>query len=401
MTEPTTPEPTTPEPRIVGTELAGHAGLPLLLVGPSLGTSVAALWADVAALLAADFHVVGWDLPGHGSSPGTDQPLSMATIAGAVLGLVETTLAERGEPGGSFTWAGDSVGGAVGLQLMLDAPTRIRSAVLISTGARIGTPEGWRERADVVRRSGTPVMVEGSVQRWFAPGFVHRAPEVTAGLLHSLQDADRFGYASVCHALADFDVRDRLGEITVPVLAVTGEHDTVATVEMAEAIATGVRAGRSAVLPDVAHLGPAEAPAQVAGLIRRHSAASMTRQQVRDRGMEVRRQVLGDDHVDRAVAGTTELTRDFQELITEYAWGSIWTRPGLDRRSRSLITLTALVARGHHEELAMHLRAARTNGLTDDEIKELLLQTTIYCGVPDANTAFRIARDVLGEADPA
>ncbi|WP_435715820.1 4-carboxymuconolactone decarboxylase [Aeromicrobium sp. CF4.19] len=122
---------------------------------------------------------------------------------------------------------------------------------------------------------------------------------------------------------------------------------------------------------------------------------------VHDAGMTVRREVLGDAHVDRAVAGTTDLTADFQELITQYAWGSIWTRPGLDRRSRSLITLTALVARGHHEELAMHVRAARRNGVTVEEIKELLLQTAIYCGVPDANTAFRIAQGVLAEDETA
>ncbi|GAB3083130.1 4-carboxymuconolactone decarboxylase [Nocardioides zeae] len=113
--------------------------------------------------------------------------------------------------------------------------------------------------------------------------------------------------------------------------------------------------------------------------------------------MAVRREVLGDEHVDRATANATDLTREFQELITEYAWGSIWTRPGLDRRQRSLITLTALVARGHHEELAMHLRAALRNGLSQDEVKECLLQTAIYCGVPDANTAFRIAQGVFAE----
>ena len=116
-----------------------------------------------------------------------------------------------------------------------------------------------------------------------------------------------------------------------------------------------------------------------------------------DDGMEVRREVLGAEHVDRATANATELTREFQELITEYAWGTIWTRPGLDRRSRSMITLTALVAGGHHEELALHLRAALTNGLSVDEIKEILLQTAIYCGVPAANTAFRIAQEVLEE----
>ena len=117
----------------------------------------------------------------------------------------------------------------------------------------------------------------------------------------------------------------------------------------------------------------------------------------RERGMEVRREVLGDDHVDDAIEGTTEFTKDFQELITRYAWGEVWTRPGLDRRMRSAITLTALIARGHFEELAMHIRAARRNGLSDDEIKEVLLQSAIYCGVPAANQAFAVASRVLEE----
>ena len=116
-----------------------------------------------------------------------------------------------------------------------------------------------------------------------------------------------------------------------------------------------------------------------------------------DRGMEVRREVLGDEHVDGAIEGTTEFTEDFQDLITRYAWGEIWTRPGLDRRMRSAITLTALIARGHFKELPMHLRAARRNGLSDDEIKEVLLQSAIYCGVPAANHAFAIAGEVLAE----
>jgi 4-carboxymuconolactone decarboxylase len=116
-----------------------------------------------------------------------------------------------------------------------------------------------------------------------------------------------------------------------------------------------------------------------------------------DRGMKVRREVLGDEHVDGAIERTTEFTEDFQDLITRYAWGEVWTRPGLDRRMRSAITLTALIARGHFEELAMHLRAARRNGLSDDEIKEVLLQSAIYCGVPAANHAFAIASEVLAE----
>jgi 3-oxoadipate enol-lactonase/4-carboxymuconolactone decarboxylase len=120
-----------------------------------------------------------------------------------------------------------------------------------------------------------------------------------------------------------------------------------------------------------------------------------------DRGMAVRRQVLGDAHVDRAVAATTDFTADFQDFITRYAWGEIWSRPGLDRRTRSCITLTALTALNHHTELAMHVRAALRNGLTPDEIKEVLLQAAVYCGVPAANSAFAIAQDVLAEERPS
>ncbi len=117
----------------------------------------------------------------------------------------------------------------------------------------------------------------------------------------------------------------------------------------------------------------------------------------RERGMKVRREVLGDEHVDGAIERTTPFTADFQDLITRYAWGEIWSRPGLDRRTRSAITLTALVALGRDEELAMHVRAALRNGLTEDEIKEVLLQSAIYCGVPAANSAFAIAQRVLQE----
>jgi 4-carboxymuconolactone decarboxylase len=116
-----------------------------------------------------------------------------------------------------------------------------------------------------------------------------------------------------------------------------------------------------------------------------------------DGGMRIRREVLGDEHVDGAIARTTEFTADFQDLITRYAWGEIWARPGLDRKTRSAITLTALIALGRDEELALHVRAARRNGLTTDEIKEVLLQSAIYCGVPAANAAFAVAQRVLDE----
>jgi 4-carboxymuconolactone decarboxylase len=117
----------------------------------------------------------------------------------------------------------------------------------------------------------------------------------------------------------------------------------------------------------------------------------------RERGMRIRREVLGDEHVDRAAKGTSEHTADFQDFITRYAWGEIWARPGLDRRSRSCVTLAALVALGRFDELAMHIRGARRNGLTNEEIGEVLLHTAVYCGVPAANSAFKVFQRVLDE----
>jgi 3-oxoadipate enol-lactonase / 4-carboxymuconolactone decarboxylase len=402
-------------PSVTAVRMTGarhRAELPLLVLGPSLGTSATALWSAAAAGLTDAFDVVAWDLPGHGHNRSVpEEQFTVAELAAGVLRVVDDLLAERGDVGGGFAYAGDSVGGAVGLQLMLDAPGRITSAVLLCTGGQIGDPATWADRMGQVRTSGTPVLVAASAERWFGTGFLEREPERGSELLHALQSADDAGYVQVCGALAAFDVRDRLGAIGVPVLAVAGAEDVATPPAKLREIAEGVKDGRYVELPGVAHLAPAEAPDTVARLIRGHvlgetgpqedSTDDRTVREVRDAGFVVRREVLGDAHVDRSVAATTDFTRDFQELITQYAWGTIWTRPGLDRRSRSLITLTALVARGHHEELEMHVRAARTNGLSVDEIKELLLQTAIYCGVPDANTAFRIAQRVLAEESDA
>ena len=130
----------------------------------------------------------------------------------------------------------------------------------------------------------------------------------------------------------------------------------------------------------------------------RPAGEGLTDQERYDQGMVVRRAVLSDEHVDRSIANTSELTADFQDFITRVAWGDVWSRPGLQRRERSIAVLTSLIAHGHHEELAMHLRAALRNGLTVDEIREVILQSAIYSGVPAANTAFRIAAEVFAEA---
>lgn len=356
---------------------------PLLLLGSSVGTSAESLWARCASRLYGRYHVVGFDLPGHGRSAPADGPFTIPDLAAEVLAL-----ADRLQPGERFLYAGDSIGGAIGLQILLDAPERVAAAALLCTGAKIGEPAAWHERAELVRAKGTGAVVAGSIERWFNPAF---PPAGREPLLDALRATDDESYARCCEALASFDVRDRLSEIATPVLAVAGGHDKPTPPDGLRLIASSVRNGRLVVLDEIAHLAPAESPEVVAFLLDQHFDES------RAAGIAVRREVLGPAHVDRATAATTPFTRDFQDLITRYAWGDIWTRPGLDRRARSMVTLTALVALGHHEELAMHVRAARTNGLTVEEIKEVLLQTAIYCGVPAANTAFRIAQQVLAD----
>ena len=228
-------------PAITGIHLGGSPNLPLLVCGPSLGTSARALWSATAELLADDFDAVGWDLPGHGTNRAdiTDG-FTMAELAAGVLSFVDGVLAERGEPGAGFLYAGDSAGGAVGLQLLLDNPSRITAAVLACTAARLGDETMWRERAELVRTAGTPVMVEGSALRWFRPGFIEEHPDVAATLLHALQDADRSGYAATCNALATFDVRAELGRISVPVIALAGAYDVAAPVSALAELAHSV-----------------------------------------------------------------------------------------------------------------------------------------------------------------
>jgi pimeloyl-ACP methyl ester carboxylesterase len=165
-----------------------------------------------------------------------------------------------------------SLGGTAGLQLGIKHGDRLKSLSVQCSGAKIGTPEGWLERAETVRKQGTPVMIQGSAERWFAPGFMDREPEVSSRLLHSLRDADRFSYAFCCEALAGFDVRDELGSITVPTQVVAGVFDEVAPPSMAEEVVAGITAGggtaSAAILEGVGHLAPAEAPAHVAELMR-------------------------------------------------------------------------------------------------------------------------------------
>jgi 3-oxoadipate enol-lactonase len=231
-------------------------------VGPSLGTSVETLWSAAARRLARTFYVLGWDLPGHGVSPPPRDAFSIADLAAAVVGIVDDKIGER-----PFTYAGVSAAGAVGLHLLLRYPERIVSAALICTAARIGDPDDWRSRAQVVRSAGTGEVVAPSVRRWFAPGFFERDPASARALLDTLRNVDNDGYARTCQALAEFDARDRLAEIETPVVAVAGANDVVTPPDSVRSIAANVVHGRFVKVANAAHLAPAEQPDRIADVL--------------------------------------------------------------------------------------------------------------------------------------
>jgi 3-oxoadipate enol-lactonase/4-carboxymuconolactone decarboxylase len=393
-------------PRLLGSFAPGTAAgaaNPLLVLLPSLGTATT-LWDGVVAALRADPRTAGLrilrvDLPGHGASPAVPGPVSIPELAEAVLAVVE----EAG--GGGFHVAGVSLGGAIALELAVAHPERVQSLVMSCSGARIGTPQGWADRAGQVRASGTASLVTASAGRWFAPGFLDRdAGGPGARTLTALVDVDDDSYACCAEALADFDRTADLATLAVPTLAISGEHDAVTTPASMQDLADDIPGARHIALDGASHLAVLEEPATVAELIAEHVGAAeraAAASVAHARGMTVRRAVLGDAHVDRAIAGTTPETAAFQDFVTRTAWGDIWDRAGLTRRERSIATLASLTTGGHENEISMHVRAALRNGLSRDEIAEVLLHTALYAGLPASNSALAIMREVFAEQDAA
>ena len=366
------------------------AAAPLLVLGPSLGTT-ADMWAAAARALTPAYRVVRVDLPGHGISPATTEPLTMADLADGVVALVDSL------GGGRFSYAGVSMGGAIGIELALGAAAeRLDGLAILGSNAKIGDSDSWRERAESVRKQGTAWLVAGSSQRWFDPGFLSREPDLGGKALSDLIDIDDESYARCCEALAEFDRRADVGRIRARTLVVTGESDGTVTPAEAAELAAGIPGARVETLPETGHQSHLERPERVADLLRAALPAGRY-----DSGMAVRRAVLGDTWVDASLAGITPETQDFQRFITEYAWGSIWTRPGLERRMRSAVTISSLVTAHHWHELELHLHAGIRNGLSREELTEILLQTAIYAGVPAANSAFGVAKRVFADLDGA
>jgi 3-oxoadipate enol-lactonase / 4-carboxymuconolactone decarboxylase len=369
-------------------ELTGPADGPPVVLSNSLGSDVRMWDSQVETLAAAGFLVVRYDHRGHGRSPAPAGPYTLAELASDAAALLDRLGLAR------VSWVGLSLGGMVGMWLAEHEPARLDRLVLCCTSSELGPASMWQERAATARTRGMAALAEAAVGRWVTPAFAESHPETVTWLRDMVTSHSPEGYASCCTAIERMSIVDDLSAITAPTLVVVGADDPATPPEHGRRIADAVPGARLAVVPGAAHLGNVEQPAAFTGLILDH-----LRPDRRAVGMSVRRAVLGDAHVDRAVAGTTEFTRPFQEYVTEGAWGSVWSRPGLDRRTRSAVTLAALTALRAHEELPMHIRAARRNGLSEAEIAEILLHTAVYAGAPAGNAAFAIAKQALEEAE--
>jgi 3-oxoadipate enol-lactonase / 4-carboxymuconolactone decarboxylase len=407
----------------------GPEDAPVLVIGPSLGTTWH-MWDRQIPELSKQWRVFRYDLPGHGGAP--------AHPAAAVTDLADRLLATLDSVGVQrFGYAGCAIGGAVGADLALRHPHRVAALALVAASPRFGSADEFRQRGVIVRSNGLEPIARTSPERWFTHGFAAAQPAIVEWAVQMVRTTDPGCYIAFCEALAAFDIRAELSRIAVPTLVLVGAEDKVTGPAEARTLVAGIPDARLALVPGASHLAPVEQPAAVTDLLLMHfstswqdtqaaipvppspgfaapfapvvpmaeitsaidvpETASAGRSDLYDQGMKVRREVLGDAHVDAATAASDSFTDDFQELLTRYAWGEIWTREGLDRRTRSCVTLTAVVASGHLGGLAQHIRAALRTGLTPVEIKEVLLQTAVYCGISGAGAAFDIAQAVIQE----
>ncbi|MDI2030228.1 3-oxoadipate enol-lactonase [Saccharopolyspora sp. TS4A08] len=243
----------------------GPESAPVLVLGPSLGTDLHLFDAQVQAL-ADRYRVLRFDLPGHGGSPAPGSPQTMSGMAAAVIALLDRLGVER------FHYAGVSIGGAIGQQLALDHSRRVLSLAVLASAARFADPGSWPERAAIVRANGTEAMVASRPGTWFVRSFA-RTDEARR-LLEMLRATTAEGYAGCCEAISTFDVRERLGEVEVPVLAIAGAEDPATPPEMVRLIADTVANGRFEVVEDSAHLLNAEKPERVTELLAAHLAAT-------------------------------------------------------------------------------------------------------------------------------
>ena len=366
--------------------LEGRSDLPALVLSHSLGCDHG-MWAPQIPDLLQHFQVLRYDTRGHGASAVPADDCTLDQLGKDALGLADKhDLA-------NFAFCGLSMGGAVGQWLAIHAPQRLTALVLANTSPKFGTPDTWNARRKAVQEGGMQAIVDAVMQRFFSPDKQESAWAQSTRAV--LLGTDPQGYAACCAALRDADTRASLSTISVRTVVIGSDKDPSTPWEAHGAILARDIPGAKSVRFQTAHLSNLEQPRAFTTAVLDFLLAEKTNADPLDAGMAVRRHVLGDEHVDRSLKNATDFTRDFQELITRYAWGAVWTRPGLDHRTRRLLVLAVTASLGRWEEFRLHLRAGLAHDLEVCDVKETLLQVAIYAGVPAANTAFQIGKEEI------
>lgn len=361
----------------------------------SLGTHLA-IWSEVVDQLQGQFNILLFDKRGHGLSSTKDGVLHIDDYADDVIFLMDSMQIDRAHV------VGLSIGGMITYSLGSRYSDRLDKLVFSNTGAKIGTMAGWTDRINSVQRDGLDSISGVIIKRWLSPRFRAQYPTESLGYKNMLERNSVLGYVQACAAIRDADFNPILKEITHPCLFIGGAADVGTPPTMVTENAKNLGAQQIEILDEVGHLPCIEAPEEVVRILRMFLSDPLptTLEASFIAGMKTRRSVLGNAHVDRAESNKTAFDRDFQDYIVHSAWSAVWSRPHLTRRERSMITVALLVALGHQDELAMHLRATRHTGATKLDIQEVLLHTAVYAGVPVTNRAMKIAKEIFENINP-
>lgn len=365
--------------------LDGRDDRPALIFSHSLGVDHGQ-WNQQANDLLPHFRVLRYDIRGHGASDASKGDYSIELLGRDVLAIADAASLTQ------FAFCGLSLGGMIGQWLGANAGDRLMHLVLANTTAKSTNPAMMEERRQRVLKDGMSAVVDSVMQRFFLKETIAANPPQVASTKRTFLATNPIGYAECCAAVRDMDNTALLRKIQTPTLIVSGDHDLSTPWPRNGEILAASIAGAQVVNLPTAHLSNLEAPRSFSAALfdfLQPSSDSI------EQGFARRREVLGDAHVDRAVANTTDFNREFQTHISRYAWGAIWTRPHLDQRTRRMLALTTLAAMGRWDEFRMHVRTGLAHELEPCDLKELLLELSVYAGLPAANTGFHVAMEEL------
>ncbi|WNH12598.1 3-oxoadipate enol-lactonase [Flavobacteriaceae bacterium HL-DH10] len=366
-------------------KIQGTPNSPVLMFSNSLGTDMS-MWDELIPYLLPYFRVLQYDTRGHGSSEATQHPYTISLLGQDVIDLLDKLNLDK------VYFCGLSMGGLIGQWLGINHPDRLLKLIISNTDSKIGNNQGWNDRIKTISEHGMSAIIDSTLERWFTDNFRKTNSSTVEQTKSMFLANNTLGYTNCCAAVRDADFRETLKNISTETLIITGNEDTVTGVNAANKMALEIPNSNVEIV-NARHLSSTELPEIYSELLINFIIGN----NVFDRGMHVRRTVLGDTHVNRSNSNKNNFNSEFQEFISNYAWGEIWTRPGLSKHNRSLITLAMLIALNRTPEFKMHLRAAFNNGVTKNEIKEVIMQSGIYCGLPAANEAIHIAEEVFKE----